>query len=701
MKRKIQTLLAVITLWILSVVPLYSNMAQNITEIELKSATQEQQSDRAFVLKAVAYDGYNLEYVSEKLRNDKEIVLKAIESFSEVLKFSGESLQNDRAFIKEAIKVNEYVLSDAKEKFQKDSELAFLAVKRNSMVLKFLPYYKRNKAFILELLNSDIDVFPYIEERLKTDRDIIKATQMVPYKYQGFEEYLRAFVALLLILFLYFFIFEKKKKWAYLGIALSLFIMVEGSKVYFVHGVFRQPYQFIDASHKFGLEPIHCWLGSEKNLSNVECYNMHVPEIYNDETSRVISFPVRVFRSDAFFPTQPPVIHLGGGGPGADMAMEYALDGILKDHNAFSLNQGRDFFVIDPRGAGLSKPRLNCREFTDNVLFRVKEGLSLEDELKAVEQDYAKCIEQFKKSHINFNGYNSIAIADDVEMLRKAVNVDEWVLFGVSYSTIYAMFVAKKYPDSVNKMILDSSCFPNLKQDHNYRLQVMDRFNALYNYKDKITDSNLTNKERDMNVSAKIWTLYDKLNEEPLMVNSLGLKVNGNYFIESLLWGVYGTTIFNDLPKILTEIEHNSSKTFASYFDNYLYWLQDESYGDVSAMAHYCYEDIPFLDLDFIKRENLKLPKGYIQKSSILLFEMNDFCKEMNITSVDRTLNEPIKTDVPTLFIHGEFDSVTPLRDVKEQMRGFENAKLLTYKKAHSVLSDGKIEDDVAQFLVE
>ena len=41
---------------------------------------------------------------------------------------------------------------------------------------------------------------------------------------------------------------------------------------------------------------------------------------------------------------------------------------------------------------------------------------------------------------------------------------------------------------------------------------------------------------------------------------------------------------------------------------------------------------------------------------------------------------------IPTLFIHGEFDTITPLSDVVEQRKSFTNHCLATYKLTHYVL---------------
>ena len=387
------------------------------------------------------------------------------------------------------------------------------------------------------------------------------------------------------------------------------------------------------------------------------------------------------------------------------MGLQYisSLEQIVREHDALSLDQGRDLFVIDPRGAGLSKPLLNCTTFVDNVLINLNKQLTLEEEYKLVEDDYRNCVKKFKKESVNFNGYNSIAIADDVESLREAVGIDKWVLFGVSYSTTYAMFVAKKYPEHVESMVLDSACFPNFKRDHNYLVQSMDRYNALYNYKEKLAliDNNRT-KSPVLNVKQRLWGLHKKFNKEPILVDVFDLKLNGNYMINSILWGAYGTKIFKDLPKIISEMEKGKMETFLPYFENYLYFLLDRTYGDVSTMAHYCYEDKPFIDFEFIKKQNSLLPEGYIRESAILTEKANDFCKEMNISSRDKTLADVIKTDIPTLFIHGEYDSVTPLRDVLAQMKNFKDSKLSIYKKSHSVMSeeDG-IEEDVALFVDE
>ncbi|CAA6810841.1 MAG: Membrane protein, putative [uncultured Sulfurovum sp.] len=671
----------------------------------LKYASKEQQDNRTLVMKSINYDGFTLAYASERLKKDKLLVLKAINEYSDPLKFADNSLKIDQAFMKEAIAINSFSITSIDNPLKYDKELIILALSQNAKVFKYLPQLQKDKAFILEMIEKNINVLPYIDKSLKKDKDIIKSTETFPRAYEELESLLNFLAILLLMFFFYFLIKQKKVRMLYLSTAILLFIMSKLLQTYFAHGALRSPYVMIDKFNKFGLERVPCWVSSEEELSHLECYNMHVPEIHNDPNSNVITFPLRVFRSTEIFSSKAPLLHLGGGGPGASMYLNtpYVLRAHLEQHNAFSLDQGRDLFIIDPRGAGLSQPLLNCDTYVDNFLTNMKKELSLNESYNLMSNDYGSCVQNFKQQNINFNGYNSLAVSNDIHLLKKATGIQQWILFGVSYSTTYAMFVAKQYPEMVKSLILDSACFPSLKLDHNYLLQQMDGYKALSTYKDKVQVQSLTNdtnEDEDKDVIKRMWALSKQLNQNPIQTTYLDLKIDGNYFISSLLNGVYGTKIFQDLPKIILEMEQNKTKSFLPYFKNYLNFLVDRDYADISAMAHYCYEDKPFIDFPKIKALNSTLPKGFIQESAILALEFNDFCKEMNINSNDKTLANPIKTDIPTLFIHGEFDSVTPLRDVVTQMKNFKNSKLITYKTSHAVLgTEDKVEADVADFL--
>ena len=87
-----------------------------------------------------------------------------------------------------------------------------------------------------------------------------------------------------------------------------------------------------------------------------------------------------VFRSFAPVEGLAPLLHLGGGGPGSPVYLDYpsGAHALWANHDDMSLNQGRDLYIIDPRGTGLSKPLLNmpdrCGQRAGSLVQKLERG---------------------------------------------------------------------------------------------------------------------------------------------------------------------------------------------------------------------------------------------------------------------------------------------------------------------------------------
>lgn len=470
-----------------------------------------------------------------------------------------------------------------------------------------------------------------------------------------------------------------------------------------IRGSFNKP----DRENPFGFIPFSCWFSPGPDWPVTECYYMIVPENHTKPDGRIISFPVVVFRSNSIFTSKSPVLHLGAGGPGAPMNFESteSVRTIWEYHDEMSLNQGRDLFVIDPRGTGLSEPLLTCDTFADNVLDYLKKNMTIEEELTEADKDYTKCINKFKSRGINFSTYNSLSISQDMEMMRIAANVDRWVLIGVSYSTIYAQLLATEYPTTVESMILDSAAFPNLKMHHNFVEQTLAPYNALYNYCDVDPKCNAP----IFNLKQRIWNLYQELNQNPLNIeinhpyddSKIPVVLNGGRFVAAILEGIYGESIFEDIPRIIVDLEARRHESIAPYLESHIAYLLDKSFGDVSAEGHYCYEDKPFTDFDVMRVMAQDLPEGYIRDVTLLFIDWPDYCNKMQIEPGDPKVAIATKTEIPSLFLHGKLDTVTPLRDVISQKQNFKNSRLVTYNLSHDILSSDECAENVAAKFID
>lgn len=81
------------------------------------------------VLKArsiyLLHPGKDLKYTSEKLRNDKDIVLKAVKQDGTVLQFASKKLRNNETVVFEVIRQNRQSLEYASKSLKNDKEFAW------------------------------------------------------------------------------------------------------------------------------------------------------------------------------------------------------------------------------------------------------------------------------------------------------------------------------------------------------------------------------------------------------------------------------------------------------------------------------------------------------------------------------------------------------------------------------------------------
>lgn len=128
----------------------------------------------------------------------------------------------------------------------------------------------------------------------------------------------------------------------------------------------------------------------------------------------------------------------GPGQPGVTFGPSYAsgFAGLLDDYS---------LVVLDQRGTGGSFA-LSCPEI---------QGI---DSLAPLyPQDVAGCAARIGPAR---NSFASIDSADDIEAVRKKLGVAKLAIYGVSYGTWVAQQYARRYPDRVDRLVLDSVVAP-------------------------------------------------------------------------------------------------------------------------------------------------------------------------------------------------------------------------------------------------
>jgi pimeloyl-ACP methyl ester carboxylesterase len=150
-------------------------------------------------------------------------------------------------------------------------------------------------------------------------------------------------------------------------------------------------------------------------------------------------------------PAQPePVVYINGG-PGYPLTV-YAA------HQARTpYAPRRDLILVDQRGTGQSEPSL-CPDLGGKLL---ETALALaatgtEEAFARRQATYLACRDQALGRGLDLRDFGTRVTAEDLEWVRRALQIERWNVYGESYGTTVAMTLVALHPDTVRTVILDS-----------------------------------------------------------------------------------------------------------------------------------------------------------------------------------------------------------------------------------------------------
>jgi len=400
----------------------------------------------------------------------------------------------------------------------------------------------------------------------------------------------------------------------------------------------------------------------------VECGYLPVYEERASDLSvngRIIRLAVAVFHPPGG-PTNPdPVIYLSGG-PGASVLKMIKVQYEFLSEPVFAT--GRSLILFDQRGIGLSQPALDCQEFnqlTQELLDRqLDDGLSLrEQDFTALAFDSLKaCRDRLAQSN-DLSSYNSFSSAADVHELRLALGYEKVNLWGGSYGTRLALEVMRRYPDDLRSVVLDAVYPP----DVDLYVTGMENYNRSLNALFESCATNPVCSQNYPNLKAVLFEVVERLNAEPVMREithpftweNVDARVSGDILLSIVFQMLYDSKLRYFIPRIIYDVNGGDF--------NYI----DQVYGSILGMASIasrgmmfsvqCNEELSFSSQAAFEVELERYPElAGMYKDSILGGLAFRLCAVWEAGSAEASANQPVKSEVPTLILSGEFDPITP-----------------------------------------
>lgn len=175
-----------------------------------------------------------------------------------------------------------------------------------------------------------------------------------------------------------------------------------------------------------------------------------VPENRKIKGSNTIELPFVLSKvHDSLKNDDAPVLIMSGGPGNGSLHMANGSPNT-------SWGKNRDLLVMEQRGTLRSNPSLMCPELDSLRIQGLKAGLygKALDSLKS--KATSLCYERLTTDGIDLNGYHTLESVEDIEALRSLLQLDQLILYGMSYSCNLMSAYARKYPQHVKAVILDS-----------------------------------------------------------------------------------------------------------------------------------------------------------------------------------------------------------------------------------------------------
>jgi pimeloyl-ACP methyl ester carboxylesterase len=423
--------------------------------------------------------------------------------------------------------------------------------------------------------------------------------------------------------------------------------------------------------------------GSPSLVDGAECGEFLVNENPGDPQSKKIALNILRLPAISPSPAKDPVFLIQGGPGGSSVDMAKQI------HMAFSdVRKNRDLVFVDQRGTGKSNP-LKCKKPPEDFT-QWKE----QQQREWMDTEMQRCADEFRSVAAFYTTDYALQDLDDV---RQALGYGAINLWGGSYGSRVVMQYAKKFPQHLRSMVLDGLAPVEISLPDYFARDAMQSLS-------KIND----NCVQDTHCVSLYGNLLEKINiilarlksadaegkapsiqyRDPQHNQQKTSVLSAKEFSALIFSALYSRDLSALLPQIINDAEKGNYQALIS-----LNVLSNRSFGkmDLSDAMRY----------SVICNEDRLIATGN-QPQKFLEFNMaedvNKVCAIWPKSNVPAEYFQPLKTDIPTLLLSGEFDPVTPVFWAEQVNQNLTNSLSLLAPGGHHVISmEGCVPQLIAQ----
>lgn len=407
-----------------------------------------------------------------------------------------------------------------------------------------------------------------------------------------------------------------------------------------------------------GFHERDCWFYEER-YKTARCGIFTVLENRQDPESRTIRLPVVILGAlDRREPKEPILYLTGGPGGHAYLGESVFIKGWREEQELFP--PGHDLVILGQRGTGLYAADFDCEEFQDPaVAFGAHPPGRAPPDLQTVTVAAARaCAERLSDEGVDLSAYNSRESAADIAELRRALGIEEWSLYGVSYGTRLALSALRYHPEGIRAVVLDSVYPPeasNLTDLVTFYRQALERVFAAC-----AEDAGCTRQYGDL--AENYARAAARLRAKPvpfelrqiLPGSDLEVSIDDRLLDWLLFDALYAKETRELIPVTLREAAGEDNTVLLTRVQEFL----EREVPDSSAvyLSHVCHDETPFESPAAVAAAIERAgPQAHLIRETWDSF----LCDIWPAGRADPVENTAVESGVPTLLLAGAYDPIT------------------------------------------
>ena len=432
------------------------------------------------------------------------------------------------------------------------------------------------------------------------------------------------------------------------------------------------------------LEWVDCWF-DKPWWRPVHCGRFHTAPLGGAQPDR-FSLPVVYIPQYVWARNGPPVQYIAGG-PGGSSWLEADEVGFWLDWVDSTAWSG-GLVLYDQRGVGLSEPALGCPELRDLRRELLPLPLPTEEAYRRVRDATRACHERIRADGIDLARFTTRHNAADAVNLMRAMGLEQWDLYGVSYGTRVALEIMRSSPEYLRAVVLDSPYPPEVNAELADAWLLQRAFELFGRICELVGGCDAGPAELNDTLEKAFARVEKELLRMSVRDPGDGRDLAVVYDHEDLAWllfeAMYHRDAIPDLPRSIASLaEGRLDSAMRRLIQDSVDALLDDAISDAVASSVDCH-DAGAVDL----RDATRQLESYPRASAIKRYDWQyHACRYWSAGEASAAFRAPVESDVPTLLLAGEFDPVTPPEWAELAARSLNRSEVLIFPAiGHGVL---------------